>query len=203
MLWQEIQTNDGTVVGFGSPHKVLPTSRIIKIKSLVKMHKRLKQPKSFVTFNGGNHWESFAEMFQFDPNWNGTMTRGGWTIHNIHLLDELIQMAMQEYVGLINSNVPNYFNKNRHSVRAYYNARAQGFLKQDPTLTAAQLTARCQALYNASHQRMMDHRAQQFIQDPSVRFLDFWSPVADARPFKRQRPNQGPSQAASSSDGAI
>ena len=86
MLWQQIPKNDGTVVGFGSPHKVRPTSRIIQIKSFVKMGKRLKQPKSFITFNAGKEWASFAEMFQFDPNWNGTMTRGGWTIHNIHLL---------------------------------------------------------------------------------------------------------------------
>ena len=70
-------------------------------------------------------------------------------------------------------------------------------------MTAVQLAAKFQALYNAAHQLMMDHRAQQFIQDPSIRFPDFWSPVVDARPFKRQRPNQGPSQAAGSSDGAV
>ena len=138
-------------------------------------------------------------MFQFDPNWNGTMTRGGWTIHSIHLLDQLIQMAVQEYIGLIYSNEPNYFNKRTYSVKAYYQARAQEFLEQDPTLTAGQLAAKCQALYNASHQLMMDHRAQQFIQDPAVRFPDFWSPAVDARPFKRQRPDQGPSQAGGSS----
>ena len=167
------------------------------------MQKRLTQPKSFVTFNGGEHWQSYAEMFQFDPNWTGTMTRGGWTIHNMHRLDQLIKMAMQQYFGFAKSREPNYFNKRTYSVRAYYNANAHEFLEHDPTLTTVQLTAKCQALYNASHQRMMDHRAQQFIPDPSVRFPDFWSPVADTRPFKRQRPNQGPSQAAGSSDDAI
>ena len=85
MLWQEIPNNDGTVVGFGHPHKVPPTNRMLQIKSFVRMNKRLTQPKFFITFNGGKHWQSYAEMYQFDPNWNGTMTRGGWTIHNIHL----------------------------------------------------------------------------------------------------------------------
>ena len=115
MVWQQIQLNDGTIANFESPHKVPPTSRIIQIKTLVKIGKRLKQPKSFITFNAGKEWASFAEMFQFDPNWNGTMTRGGWTIHNIHLLDQLIQMAVQEYIGLIYSNEPNYFNKRRYT----------------------------------------------------------------------------------------
>ena len=77
MLWQQIPLANGTIANFESPHKVPPTSRIIQIKSLVKMGKRLKQPKSFITFNAGKEWASFAEMFQFDPNWNGTMTRGG------------------------------------------------------------------------------------------------------------------------------
>ena len=71
------------------------------------MNTRLTQPKSFITFNGGKHWQSYAEMYKFDPNWNGTMTRGGWTVHNIHFLDQLIKMAMQEYFGLAKSREPN------------------------------------------------------------------------------------------------
>ena len=156
-----------------------------------------------MTFSGCRPWQSYAEMYQFDPNWNGTMTRGGWTIHNIHFLDELIHMALGEYFSYARSREPNYFNKRTYSVGAYYRVKAQEFLEQDSTLTTVQVTAKCQALYNASHQRMMDHRAQQFIPDPSVRFPDFWSPVVDTRPFKRQRPNQGPSRAAGSSDDAI
>ena len=167
------------------------------------MTKRLKQPKSYITFNGGRPWPSYAEMYQFDPNWNGTMTRGGWTIHNIHFLDQLIEMAFVEYIAYAKRREPNYFNKRAYSVEAYYRIKAQEFLEQDPTLTTVQLTAKCQALCNASHQRMMDHRAQQFIPDPSVRFPDFWFPVVDTRPFKRRRPNQGPSQAVGSSDAAI
>ena len=131
------------------------------------------------------------------------MSRGGWIIHNIHLLDELIYIAMVEYHGLVNSQESNYFNKRSYSVKAYYAARAQDFLEQDPTLTAGQVTAKCQALYNSGHQLMMDHRAQQFIRDPAVRFPDYWSPAVEARPFKRQRPNQVPSQASGSAEGLI
>ena len=110
---------------------------------------------------------------------------------------------MVEYHGLVNSQESNYFNKLSYSVNAYYAARAQEFLKQDPTLTALQLTAKCQALYNSGHQLMMDHRAQQFMHDPAVRFPEFWSPAVEARPYKRQRPNQVPSQASSSTEGLI
>ena len=131
------------------------------------------------------------------------MSRGGWIIHNIHVLDELIHMAFVEYHGLVNSQESNYFNKRSYSVKAYYAARAQEFLEQDPTLTALQLTAKCQALYNSGHQLMMDHCAQQFINDPAARFPEFWSPAVEARPFKRQRPNQVPSQASSSTEGLI
>ena len=112
-------------------------------------------------------------------------------------------MALVEYHGLLNSPESNYFNKRKWSVKAYYDARAQEFLEEDPTLTAPQLTAKCQALYNSGHQLMMDHRAQQFINDPAARFPEFWSPAVEARPFKRQRPNQVPSQASSSADGLI
>ena len=155
--------------------------------------------KSYRTFDGGRAWSSYAEMFQFDPNWNGTMTRGGWTIHNIHLLDELSEMACVEYVRIAKSPEPNYFNKRQYSVEAWYRVKAQEFLEQDPSLTTVQLTPKCQSLHNLAHQKIMDHRAQQFISDPSIRFPNFWSHISDSRPFNRQRPDQsmydGPSSA--------
>ena len=89
------------------------------------MRKRLKQLKSYITFNGGRPWPSYAEMYQFDPNWNGTMTRGGWTIHNIHILDQLIEMAMVEHIAYAKSLEPKYFNKIAYSVEAYYRITAQ------------------------------------------------------------------------------
>ena len=70
-------------------------------------------------------WASYSEMFQHDPNWNGTMSRGGWTIHNIYLLDDFIQMAFEKYGELQNSAAPNYFNRSKWSVKAYYAAKAQ------------------------------------------------------------------------------
>ena len=113
-------------------------------------------------------------MFQFDPNWNGTMTRGGWTIHNIHLLDQLVEMAFQDLCYLNRSDVPNYFNKRKPSVEAWYRVKAFEFPEKDPFLSGAQLTAKCHALCNGAHQKMMDHRAQSMLPDPSIRFPDFW-----------------------------
>ena len=89
------------------------------------MYKRKSKTTSIVQFNQGQEWASYAEMFQHDPNWNGTMSRGGWTIHNIHLLDDLIHMAFVKYGELQNSPDPNYFHRRQWSVKAYYAAKAQ------------------------------------------------------------------------------
>ena len=110
--------DDGTVIGLETPHRVPPTSHIFEIKTLMKMYKRKSKTTSIVQFNQGKEWASYAEMFQHDPNWNGTMSRGGWTIHNIHLLDDLIHMAFVKYGELQNSPDPNYFNRRQCSVKA-------------------------------------------------------------------------------------
>ena len=93
VLWQEVPEK---TFGFGHPHKIPPDNRMLQVKYFTKMQKRLSQRKSTRTFNGGRAWNSYPEMFQFDLNWNGTMTRGGWIIHNIHLLEELIELAFTD-----------------------------------------------------------------------------------------------------------
>ena len=89
------------------------------------MYKRKSKQSSIVQFNKGREWASYSEMLQHDLNWNGTMSRGGWTIHNIYLLDDLIQMAFAKYGELQRSAAPNYFNRSKWSVKAYYAAKAQ------------------------------------------------------------------------------
>ena len=118
------------------------------------------------------------------------MTRGGWTIHNIHFLDQLIEMAFIDYARIARSPELKYFNKRQPSVEAWYRVKAEEFLEKDPSLTTVQFTAKCKALYNAAHQKMMDHRAQSMLPDPSIRFPFFWSHISDSRPSKRQRPDQ-------------
>ena len=178
------------MVGFGHPHKVPPNNRMLQINSLTRMKLRFNQMKSYRTFNGGRAWSSYAEMFEFDPKWNGTMTRGGWTIHNIHLLDQLIEMAFDDLWYTNRSATPNYFNKRQHSVEAWYRVKASEFFEKDPSLTGAQITSKCHAKYNAAHQNMMEHRAQSMVPDPSIRFPDFWSHFSDSRPSTRRRPDQ-------------
>ena len=90
VLWQVVPE---TSVGFGHPHKIPPDNRMLQVKYRTKMQKRLYQRKSTRTFNGGRAWNPYPDIFQFDFNWNGTMSRGGCTIHNIHLLEEFIDLA--------------------------------------------------------------------------------------------------------------
>ena len=46
-------------------------------------------------------------------------------------------------------------------------------LEKDPTLTGPAITSKCEALYNAAHQNMMEHRARAMMMDPSIRFPEF------------------------------
>ena len=114
MLWQEVPTK---TFGFGHPHKIPANNRQLQVKYLTKINKRLNQRKSNHTFNGGHPLKSYTKMFQYDLNWNGTMTRGGWSIHNIHLLEKMIALAfidLREYhwQGF------NYFDRNRCNIEA-------------------------------------------------------------------------------------
>ena len=67
MLWQEIPNDSGTVVGFGHPHRVPPNNHVLQIKSLTRMKRRLNQLKSYLTFNGGRPWPSYAESTFASP----------------------------------------------------------------------------------------------------------------------------------------
>ena len=156
MLWQEVPTKS---FGFGHPHKIPPNDRQLQVKYLTKMNKRLHQRKSIRTFNGGHPWSGYPEMFQYDLKWNGTMTRGGWSIHNIHLLEKMIALAfidLREY----HRQGYNYFDRNRGNIEAWYKLQAMEMLEKDQTLTGRDITTKCQALYHVSHRTMMEHRAR-------------------------------------------
>ena len=124
LLWQDIHEK---TVGFGHPHKIPPDNRMLQVKYLTKMHRRLTQRKSTRTFNGGRPWDSYSEMFQFDLNWNGTMSRVGWIVHNIHLLEELNDLAftdLREY----NAAGFNYFDRRKANIEVWCNVKAMEML---------------------------------------------------------------------------
>ena len=73
------------------------------------------QRKSTRTFNGGRPWKIYFEMFTYDINWNGTMTRGGWSPNKIHLLEGMIALAINDLREL-QWQGPNYFDRNRANV---------------------------------------------------------------------------------------
>ena len=114
------------------------------------------------------------------------MSHGGWIIHNIHLLEELSDWAptdLREY----NAAGYNYFDRRKSNSEAWYKVRAMEMIEKDPTLTGPAITSKCEALCNAAHQNMMEHRAKAMMMDPSIRFPEFWSAIAD-RPHQTRPP---------------
>ena len=106
------------------------------------------------------------------------MSRGGWIIHNIHLLEELIDLAFIDLRGY-NAAGYNYFDRRKSNIEAWYNVKAMELLEKDPTLTGPAITSQRAALDNAAHQIMMEHRAKAMLMDPSTRFPEFWSAISD------------------------
>ena len=109
------------------------------------------------------------------------MTRGGWSIHNIFFLEKMIALAfidLREY----HRQGYDYFDRNRGNIEAWYKLQAMEMLEKDQTLTGRDITTKCQALYHASHQTMMEHRARAVTQDPAIRFPEYWSAISD-RPY--------------------
>ena len=106
------------------------------------------------------------------------MTRGGWIINNIHLLEELIDLAftdLREY----NAAGFNYFDRRKSSIEAWYNGKAMEMLEKDPTLSSQAITSQCAALCNSAHQIKMEHRAKALMMDPAIRFPEYGSAISE------------------------
>ena len=116
------------------------------------------------------------------------MSHGGWIIHNINLLEELIDLAFIDLRGY-NAAGYNYFDRRKSNIEAWYKVRAMEMLEKDPTLTGPAITSKCEALDNAAHQHMMEHRATAMMMDPSIRFPVFWSAISD-RPHQKRQPDR-------------
>ena len=58
-------------------------------------------------------------------------------------------------------------------------------LERDPTLTGRAITQKCQARYHAAHQTMMEHRARAVMQDPAIRFPEYWCAILDRPDHER------------------
>ena len=68
------------------------------------------------------------------------MSRGGWIIHNIHLLEELSDLAptdLREY----NAAGYNYFDRRKSNSEAWYNVKAMEMLEKDLTLSSQAITS--------------------------------------------------------------
>ena len=106
------------------------------------------------------------------------MTRGGWSIHNIHLSEQIIELAVAE-LREYNKQGHNYFDRTRCNIEAWYKLQAVEMLEKDPTLIGRDITTKCQALYHASHQTMMEHRARDMMRDPAIQFPDHWTAISN------------------------
>ena len=80
-------------------------------------------------------------MFQYDRNWNGAMTRGGWSIHNIHLLEKMIALSFID-VREYHKQGYDYFDRNRGNIEAWYKLQAMGMLETDQNLTGRDITTK-------------------------------------------------------------
>ena len=93
-LW--VQTPCGT---WFECHKHVPQNeRQIEQKTFCKISRRHKQPKRINRFNASQEWASYYEMFQRDAEWNPTMTVAGWSVDNLHVLAELIKLAVKDHI---------------------------------------------------------------------------------------------------------
>ena len=173
-MWQEISSSHGS---FGHPSKIPPADRQLQVKYLTRMGTRLKQRTSCRTFNGGHHWHSHFEMFTYDMNWNSTMTRAGWSPNNIHLLPDMVDLAVKELKDL-RIQGHNYLDSCRENIEAWWRIQAMEMLERDPTLNGRDLTRMCQARYDRVHQTMMEYRARAMMNDPAIQFPDYFSAIS-------------------------
>ena len=112
------------------------------------------------------------------------MTRSGWTANNLHVLPEMIDLAVKHAKDLRKQG-GNYFDRRTASVQAWWRAHAMAMLERDPALTGADLTKRCQAHCNRAHQTMFEHRARSMMNDPAIQFPDYFKAIANEPDFER------------------
>ena len=128
---------------FGHPNRIPPTDEQLRIKTLCKMGLRLFQRKIACTVNGRLPYKNHFEMFAKDVNWNGIMTRAGWTADNFHMLLPMVQLALRHQSALKIKGC-NYFHRRTVQIKQWWQLHAQEILLQDPTFTgtALQLAAK-------------------------------------------------------------
>ena len=87
---------------FGHPNRIPPIDEQLHAthQTLCKMGLHPFQRKSIRTFNGGLPYKNHFEMFAKDVNWNGIMTRAGWTADNFHMLLPMVQLALRHQSAL-------------------------------------------------------------------------------------------------------
>ena len=79
----------------------------------------------------------------------------------------------------------NYLDRRTVSVYAWCRVHAMEMLERDPALTGADLTSRCQAQYRRAHQTTMEHRARSMMNDPAIKFQDYFKAIANKPDFDR------------------
>ena len=89
----------------------------------------------------------------------------------------MIVRAVQELCDLrVQGN--NYFDRRRENIEAWWRGQAMAMMERDPTVTGRDLTRLCQARHNGAHQTMMEHRARVMMNDPAIRFPNYFSAIS-------------------------
>ena len=100
------------------------------------------------------------------------------------MLLSMIQLALR-HQSAFKKAVDNYFDRRIVNMKEWWRLHAQELLEQDPTLTGAALTARCQAHYNKAHQTMMEFRARSMLKDPTAQFPHYFAAMTNTPDYSK------------------
>ena len=121
----------------------------------------------------GRAWTLYYEMFQNDLDWNLTRTAGGWGVDNLHLLHDLVKLAVVDYIH--NDKHPT----TPQETRAYYESVADHLIDDGIAVTGDELTAHFDKSLLMSYSIVKVHRARAYVQDTNVQFKAYMSRLRD------------------------
>ena len=90
----------------------------------------------------------------------------------------MIQLALRHKRALKKAG-GNYFDRSTVANKQWWRLHSQALVEQDPPLTGAALTARCQAHCNKAHLTMMEFLARSMLKDPARQFPHYFAAIAN------------------------
>ena len=124
-------------------------------------------------------------MFAKYADWNNTMSRAGWTIDNLHMLQPIVDVAVK-HKRMLQKHGGNYFDRRIVAIKEWWRLHATELVERDPTMTGAALTTKCRAYYDRVHKTMIEFRARSCMKDPAIQFPAYFAAIANRFEYSRQ-----------------